>query len=353
MVLTDDSVPTPVDASGTEPDGIVVNIFRPGLNSFPMVENTTGRDIVQLRHVRIQRYQNKLQAVSARWSAWTVFRRDEEGKWASSPPREIAASEIAELDSLEEAMAAKDSTSADAPLDFEEGERPLFKKRPRCLQTIAQLEPNTFFDFVGEVGSIGDSSMGGTSFYFRDYSTDQNLSITFWDNFATEAEEKFTIGGLVYLSNIHAREANDRIVGSMHGNPTGARGTFIKQLNRNSPLVQELLRRKEREEEHEIADQQQEDFSMRHVVPPPAKEPAPMALKKSPKKGPLTKIDWAGVPVTPVTSVLEFPKRNFKFCIKVKVQGAKPESPQDWCRSVCKACNRTWKDDTEIGRAHV
>ncbi len=296
MVVTDETVPM-TSANATEPDGIVVNIFRPSLNDFPRVEQV-GSEIVQFRHFRIQKYQANLQAVSARWSAWTVFYR-ELGEWKCRPERHISVDEIGELDHL---ISATDDSFTGAKRESL-GPDELPKKRARALQTIASLEENIFFDLVAEVVEIPEeqSEQEHRSFYVMDYTTDYRLLIIFWDNFKSEID-KLVVGDLIQIAGLHCKAVEgqpDRLMGVLHGDANWILPK-VKKIQPNSPLVQELLKRKERHTENTVAEKQVEDMVSNFVL----------TIKPLPNP---TKVLWKNVPVTPIDAVLSHPKVRNPF----------------------------------------
>lgn len=362
LVVTDDSVASlRPDAAESEADGMIINMFRPSLADFPEIdEESAGRDIIQFRHFRIQQYQSQLQAITTKWSACTVFRRDGEGQWMARPERDIRPQERQDLDALERALNSRRGTSEQSsnpsqspePDSYASGKR----IKRRSMQTIAQIESQTFFDLIAQVQQhILSSQSNCEALLLEDYSTPEPLMVSFWDNFAEEARG-LKEGDLVVIKGLHAQMASDgRMMASMHGDPEARFGNKIKSVPAGSPLAAELLRRKERAMEGHQAARQVEDLKPEQIArpqPPAEPVPAPTAIHKSPKKRkqqPVpadlknpTSITPKGIPVTTIAQVLAHPERNFKFLIKGRVIGHSPSNIQAFCRPKCTQCNRTW-----------
>lgn len=360
IVVTDDSILKDKPSFGiSDAEGIVVNLFRPSLSDFPAVdESSVGRDIVQFRHLRIQRYQESLQGITTKWSAWTVFRKNESGQWTAKPERFINDTEIEHLNTLEAALSGTLGPIGDGS---EESFSPMEKRaKKRSLQTISQVEPNTFFDLVAEVSQhLPSNHANCESLGLIDYTTDDNMMVSFWDNHA-ETVRSLEVGTLILVKGLHAQLAPDgRIAAALHGldarrheyqNKNGANS--IKVIFEQSPLAADLIRRRERASEGLVAARQVEDLEPKQIVKQaPPVEPAPTAIHKSPKKKAIkvlaspTDVALKGIPVTSIAEVLAYPERNYKFHINGRVISSSPSNIENFCRAKCIKCGRTWTNN--------
>ena len=101
LVVVDDSFASHADITSAMPAGMSVNIFRAELNEFPRVERVG--DIVAFRRFKvrrglkekkslilqkqIQQHNGCLQALSTKYSGWTVFRKNGPTSWSVIPLR--------------------------------------------------------------------------------------------------------------------------------------------------------------------------------------------------------------------------------------------------------------------------
>jgi hypothetical protein len=297
MIVTDETVANEPAEEGGEPDGLSVNLFRPNPRDFPDIQRVglADGDIIQLRHVRVQRYQNHLQAISARWSAWTVFHREEStGQWKCRPEREIGAIEVARLDELEEGL--KNLKNLKTGGDGE----PQAKRRKRPTLTVAEVVPGTYFDLIAEVKEVmaPPPEPGHRNLILRDYTAHSicgpNLLCTFWDQYADQAA-RFEPGDLVHVRNLLPKLLDANLVAVLHGD---AAGNHVAKLTSSSPLVLELIKRKERWAESEMAAEQEEGVDLGAAIPEPPKPARMMTILEG----------WKGIPISSIASVLSYPK---------------------------------------------
>jgi len=320
VVVTDETVAGREDANGSEPSGIVINIFRPNLNDFPQTsESTCNQDYLQLRHFRIQNYQSQFQALSTHWSAWTVFRRDKKGQWVALPERAVSPAEIESLNGLDRALKDGNGRLSMTEHSVASSLSPEKKKRARVQRTIAQVtedydEAGYYFDLLAEVqDSLPDRSNGQQCLYLADYSAQHQepFLVSFWDNFAEDTEE-YRAGDLIYITGLHAQRVDGRIMAALHGNDkAGASSRSMKKVPLRSTTAQDLLRRKERMEEGLLADKHasmaslktkvKKELLMESPVRKSSRTPTKAEASESPNKKTL-KNDESQVKKTPLKS---------------------------------------------------
>lgn len=220
-----------VDDSTTETDlgnGLSVSIFRPALEMLPKI-NAIG-NVVQFRHMRIQMFDNCLQAISTNWSAWTVFYQENK-EWRAHPEHPIGATELAVLTRLTAQEEGKDTISGGSPL-----------KTKRPVLKLSELEPKIFFNFIGRViKAFPRTREDQLHLVLTDYTENKQinatiddfdtmfrfagLSVTFWDN-QVEVAQGLKVGDTVRIENMHARLYDGSLVAALHGD-TRARITVL------------------------------------------------------------------------------------------------------------------------------
>lgn len=266
IVVSDESI-----QSAEDPDaGIGVNIFLADLEKFPQIEELG--EVVQFRHCRIQHYQGAIQALSSKWSAYTVFYKDPAtGNWKSRPEGPISENELKDLERFEGRAALELSDEQSATI------RPKVRRR-RELQTINQIvDSHHFFDLVAEVVDVPFSRASDSRFtlHVTDYTVNpllrdwygseellaekkMVLTVTLWDNYATAGERlNLAPGDFLHIQNLVSKLNDDLLEAALHGETDG-RTDKVKKIPENSPLVQELLKRKQRLVEEQIASAQVE-----------------------------------------------------------------------------------------------
>ena len=213
LVVVDDLV-----VEGELEDGLSVSIFRPALEMFPMV-NGVG-DIIQFRHMKIQMFDNCLQAISTNWSAWTVFYQ-KNGEWRAHPEHPISTTELEVLTRLTSREGEK-GAAPDSPI-----------KNKRATLRISELEPKLFFNFVGRViKTFPKNRDDQIHLVLTDYTENKQinasteeldsmfkfagLGTTFWDNHV-EVASRLEVGDTVRIDNLHARLYDGSLVASLHG----------------------------------------------------------------------------------------------------------------------------------------
>ena len=223
LVVVDDSIPE--TALG---DGLSISIFRPALEMLPRV-NGVG-DVVQFRHMKIQMFDNCLQAISTNWSAWTVFYQENK-EWKAHPQHSISVTELAVLTRL--TSQEKGALSEGSPL---RSKRPVLK--------LSELEPKIFFDFIGRViKTFPKTRDDQLHLVVTDYTENKQinatiddfdsifrftgLSVTFWDN-QVEAACQLKVGDTVCIENMHARLHDGSLVAVLHGD-TRAKITVLER----------------------------------------------------------------------------------------------------------------------------
>jgi hypothetical protein len=229
IVVSDESI-----QSAEDPDaGIGVNIFLANLEKFPQIEELG--EVVQFRHCKIQHYQGAVQALSSKWSAYTVFYKDPAtGNWKSRPEGPISENELKELERFQ--------GIATLPFDEESAAiRPKVRRR-RELQTINQIaESHHFFDLIAEVVNVPFSRASDSRFtlnvtdytlnpLLRDWHGSEELlvekkmvlTVTLWDNYATSGERlNLMPGDILHIQNLVSKLNDDLLEAALHGETDG------------------------------------------------------------------------------------------------------------------------------------
>lgn len=255
MTVVDDSLRS--DDAGVT--GLSVVIFRPDPALFPAVHSED--EIVQCRHMRVQVFQGSLQALSTNWSAFTVFARNEQGRWVARPVREIGPGERSHLDRISARTGHTAALVRSSPTKPGTGRRQL---------TIDLVTPSTYFDLVAQVVHVLPAKQAQmTSVLLTDYTanlaiqvnpTDFELSpdyehrlllVAFWDNFAARAAA-LCPGQIIRVVNLRSKVVSEDGPGSgpggliavLHGDRSSAEKIFLL-ANSTAEAVAILERRRE------------------------------------------------------------------------------------------------------------
>lgn len=303
LVVVDDSIAT--DEGDAEAHGLSVIIFKPELSMFPDVR--AEDEIVQFRHMRLQVFQNALQAISTNWSAFTVFVRGEDGKWAARPERRVEAEEGSTLDRI----AAR--TGHTAALVRTSPRKP---QPSRKLVTIELLRPDLYFDLVAQVVRIlPQTRPNQLSLLLADYTLNPDihtnptsfglssdlehclLLTTVWDNFVDPAS-RLREGQIVRFLNLRSKIINapregdfssGGLVGVLHGDHANAEKIIILSDTAAEAVV--VLERRRRRILLDDDGVSRVPLSQPAMPVEPAPLPRPTELDFAPTKGhPLTGI---------------------------------------------------------------
>lgn len=241
LVVVDDSLSV---GDTDENHGLSVSIFKPELALFPDVR--AEDEIVQFRHMRIQVFQNVLQAISTNWSAFTVYARDESGQWIARPERSIEVEERATLDRI----AAR--TGHAAAMVRSSPKKPQLNRK---VLTVDLIRPDLYFDLVAQIVRILPSSRPSQAcLLLADYTLNPELQTnpvsfnlssnlehrllltTLWDNFA-EQSSRLREGQIIRIVNlrskiIHVPREGDHssggLVGILHGDHSNSEKIFVQ-----------------------------------------------------------------------------------------------------------------------------
>lgn len=343
MTVVDDSLYFENNDSAS---GLSVVIFKPDPSGFPDVRSED--EIVQFRHMKIQTFQGSLQALCAKWTAFTVFSRNERGQWVTRPERPVEPGEVMVLDRIAARTGHVAAVVRASP------------KKPQGRQTLTidLLRPDVYFDLIAEVVAVLSPKPSQQTILLCDYTANAGIRVspadfslpadyehrlmltTFWDNFANKAGQ-LEEGQIIRVVNLRTKIISGGDLGSggliavLHGDRSNAEKIFV--VNPTSREAQVILERKKA-----IFEPETELKALNSPIKRSPVKNQPQITPRAPvspsRFRPLTSILHNDVSVCAIKSVLDSDQVPAKFVIKGRVTDYKPTGVPEFVRRFCTKC---------------
>ena len=252
LAVIDETLPR-ISNADVVSGAIPVVIFNRDRSRLPQLRGIG--DVIQFRHFRIQPYNDTVQALSMRQSAWIVFSRDERGQWIARPDHRLSDVEMSAIEMIHSGAAAEKKEQPAAGYDSQD---PLNRNHQ-----VSELRAGmTGCDVVAEVYKrFSSERCNQTTILLTDYTdnelirweereeipkhmTRKLLSVFFWDNFATLAGTLNT-GDIVKCRNLSLKVVDSKLVATMHGDRSVCPEDNITVIAKDSIEAKTIKRRKE------------------------------------------------------------------------------------------------------------
>lgn len=254
LTIIDDSCPRFEQGAA---HAIPIQLFHPDPSRFPKITNVG--DVIQLRHIRVQRYKDTLQGLSMRYTAFTVFSKGPNGDWTAEPAHALTVEEQQTVEAVYLGSTTMDSDAAikkpSTPYLVYDSQDPINK-----VKTISEAQAGIFADYIVQVYKLVSAASGRTNILVTDYTENDNIYwdiedddiqymrkrlmfVTFWDKYATFAST-LKEGDVVILKGIKTSTYDDKLAASMHNNEHGSAEERIIKLSNDSIEAATIMRRK-------------------------------------------------------------------------------------------------------------